>query len=97
MLLPKLSPILTSISKVASDKIVPPDQVLAWQRDRTGAMVDMELAKKYGWKIGDRITLDSPYFPVKPELTIRAIYKIDPPARTLYFSTKYLGGVGELV
>src|ERR1022692_165196 len=76
--------------KVASDKMVPPDQVVAWQRDRTGAMVDVELTKKYGWKIGDRITLDSPYFPVKPELTIRAIYKIDPPARSLYFSTKYL-------
>ena len=76
--------------KVASDKKVPPDQVVAWQRDRTGAMVDVELTKKYGWKIGDRITLDSPYFPVKPELTIRAIYQIDPPARSLYFSTKYL-------
>ena len=34
--------------KVASDKIVPPDQLLAWQRDRAGAMVDAELAKQYG-------------------------------------------------
>ena len=76
--------------KVASDKIIPPDQLLAWQRDRTGALVDVELAKKYGWKIGDRITLSSPYFPVAPELTIRAMYKIDPPARSLYFSSKYL-------
>jgi len=76
--------------KVAVDKIVPPDQVSAWQRDRTGAMVDIELAKKYGWKIGDRVTLQSPYFPVRPELTIRAIYQIDPPVRTLYFNAKYL-------
>jgi putative ABC transport system permease protein len=76
--------------KVASDKIVPADQLLAWQRDRTGALVDVELAKKYGWKIGDRITLESPYFPVHPELTIRAIYTIDPPVRSLIFSTKYL-------
>jgi putative ABC transport system permease protein len=76
--------------KVAADKIVPPDQLLAWQRDRAGALVDIELAKKYGWKIGDRITLDSPYFTVRPELTIRAIYKIDPPVRSLIFNTKYL-------
>src|ERR1700678_605989 len=76
--------------KVAADKIVPPDQLLAWQRDRTGALVDVELAKKYGWKIGDRVTLQSPYFPVQPELTIRAIYTIDPPTRSLIFSTKYL-------
>jgi len=45
--------------KVASDKITPPDQVKAWQQDRTGALVDVTLAKKYGWKIGDRIPLNS--------------------------------------
>jgi putative ABC transport system permease protein len=76
--------------KVASDKVIPADQLLAWQRDRTGALVDVELAKKYGWKIGDRITLQSPYFPVAPELTIRAMYTIGPPVRALYFNTKYL-------
>src|SRR6202522_2661779 len=76
--------------KVAPDKIVPPDQLLAWQRDRTGAMVDIELAKKFGWKIGDHLTLQSPYFPVHPEVTLRAIYTIDPPVRSLIFNTKYL-------
>jgi putative ABC transport system permease protein len=76
--------------KVAPDKIVAPDQLLAWQHDRTGAMVDIELAKKFGWKIGDHLVLESPYFPVHPEVTIRAIYTIDPPARALYFNTKYL-------
>jgi putative ABC transport system permease protein len=76
--------------KVAPDKIVPPDQLLAWQKDRTGALVDIELVKKFGWKIGDRLTLQSPYFPVHPEVTIRAIYTVDPPVRALYFNTKYL-------
>jgi putative ABC transport system permease protein len=76
--------------KVAVDKIVPPDQLLAWQRDRTGAMVDIELVKKFGWKIGDHLILQSPYFPVHPEVTIRAIYTVDPPVRALYFNTKYL-------
>jgi putative ABC transport system permease protein len=76
--------------KVASDKIVPPDQLEAWQRDRAGAMVDAELAKKYGWKIGDKVTLQGTIFPVNPELTIRAVYTIDPPNRALYFHAKYL-------
>jgi putative ABC transport system permease protein len=76
--------------KVASDKMVPADQVEAWQRDRAGAMVDTELAKKYGWKIGDKITLQGTIFPVNPELTIRAMYTIDPPNRALYFHAKYL-------
>jgi putative ABC transport system permease protein len=76
--------------KVATDKMVPPDQVVAWQRDRAGALVDVELAKKYGWKIGDRVTLQGTIFEVNPELTIRAIYTMDPPPKILYFHAKYL-------
>lgn len=76
--------------KVASDKIVPPDQLKDWQRDRAGAMVDITLAEKYHWKIGDKITLQGTIFPVNPELTIRAIYHRDPPQNALYFNTKYL-------
>lgn len=76
--------------KVAADKIVPADQAEAWVRDQAGAMVDVELAKKYGWKIGDHITLKGSIFPMDPELTIRAIYSRVPPQRTLYFHTKYL-------
>jgi len=76
--------------KVASDKIVPPDQLQAWQQDRAGALVDVTLAKKYGWKLGDRITLQGTIFEVNPELTIRAIYQRDPPQNALYFNAKYL-------
>jgi len=76
--------------KVASDKIVPPDQLKEWQRDRAGALVDITLAKKYGWKIGDHITLQANIFPVNLDLTIRAIYHRDPPQNSLYFNAKYL-------
>jgi putative ABC transport system permease protein len=76
--------------RVASDKIVPPDQLKAWQQDRAGALVDLTLAKKYGWKLGDRITLQGTIFEVNPELTIRAIYQRDPPQNALYFNAKYL-------
>jgi putative ABC transport system permease protein len=75
---------------VASDKVVPSDQVVAWQRDRAGALVDVTLAGKYGWKIGDKITLLGTIFPVNPELTIRGIYHRDPPQNALYFNAKYL-------
>jgi putative ABC transport system permease protein len=76
--------------KVASDKIVPPDELLAWQRDRAGALVDVTLAKKYGWKLGDRIHIQGTIFPVDLDLTIRAIYHRDPPQNALYFNAKYL-------
>ena len=76
--------------KVANDKITPPDQVKAWQQDRAGALVDVTLANKYGWKIGDKITLMGNIFPVDLNLTIRAIYHRDPPQNALYFNAKYL-------
>jgi putative ABC transport system permease protein len=76
--------------KVASDKLVPLDQLKAWQQDRAGALVDVTLAKKYGWKIGDHITLQGTIFPADLDLTIRAIYHRDPPQNALYFNAKYL-------
>lgn len=76
--------------KVASDKIVPPEQLKAWQQDRAGALVDVTLCEKYGWKIGDRIHLQANIFPTNLDLTIRAIYHRDPPQNALYFNAKYL-------
>ena len=76
--------------KVASDKIIPDDQLKDWQHDRAGCIVDVTLANKYGWKIGDRITLQRNLFPVDLNLTIRGIYHRDPPQNALYFDAKYL-------
>ena len=60
--------------KVYRDVNIPPDQVTAWQRDRQGVIVDDTLAKKYGWKLGDRIVLQGTIYPVNPELYIRGIF-----------------------
>ena len=76
--------------KVASDKIMPEDQLKAWQHDRAGAIVDVTLADKYHWKIGDRVTLQANIFPTNLDLTIRGIYHRDPPQNALYFNAKYL-------
>src|SRR5215472_6680593 len=76
--------------KVASDKIIPPDQVKAWQQDRAGCIVDVTLADKYGWKLGDHVHLQGTIFPLDLDLTIRGIYHRDPPQNALYFSSKYL-------
>jgi putative ABC transport system permease protein len=76
--------------EVAADKEVPADQIKAWRQDRTGCLVDLALADKHGWKLGDRIVLLGNIFPTNLELTIRAIYKIDPPNNSLYFNAKYL-------
>jgi len=78
------------IFKVMTDFKIPNDQLLAWQHDQAGAVVDSELAKKYGWKIGDRVNIKGTIFPVNLELTIRGIFTAPEPSITLYFNRKYL-------
>jgi putative ABC transport system permease protein len=50
----------------------------AWMQDRAGAVVGDALALRFGWKAGDRVTLDSSIFPTDAEhpwtFTIRGIY-----------------------
>lgn len=62
------------LETVWDDYSTPKDQLEAFKADRRGAIVGPELAKRYGWKIGDRVTLIGQIFPFNPELTIRGIY-----------------------
>jgi len=39
---------------------IPPDQLEALKATRTGAVVGHSLAQRYGWKLGERITVESP-------------------------------------
>jgi putative ABC transport system permease protein len=57
---------------------LPEEQKKAWFADRTGAIVGIDTARKYNWKIGDRVPLISPIYR-KPdgspwEFTIQGIY-----------------------
>ena len=36
---------------------VPADQKKAWLADRTGAIVGVDTARRFGWKVGDRVPL----------------------------------------
>jgi len=48
---------LPALMKVSSELYVPPEQLAAYQRTRTGIIVGKSLARKEGWKIGDRIPI----------------------------------------
>jgi putative ABC transport system permease protein len=57
---------------------LPEDQKKAWFADRTGAIVGIDTARKFNWKVGDRVPLISPIYR-KPdgsnwEFTIAGIY-----------------------
>jgi putative ABC transport system permease protein len=76
--------------KVYRDYEIPQDQVIAWQNDRAGAIVENALASQQGWKLGDRIVIQGKFFPVNLELNIRGIYKPPVPARGIWFNWKYV-------
>src|SRR6266536_69206 len=78
------------IFKVQTDFKIPDEQLAAWQHDQAGGVADSELAKKFGWKVGDRIVLKGTIFPMNLELTIRGIFTAPQPTMTVYFNRKYV-------
>jgi putative ABC transport system permease protein len=54
--------------------VLPPAEKAAFIRDRRGAVAGSNLARKYGWTIGDRITLKGTIFPGNWDLVLRGIY-----------------------
>lgn len=76
--------------KVYKDWEIPPDQLVAWQHDRAGAIVDHEIAQKFGWKLGQKIIVTGTIFPVNLELTIRGIFKAPQPTNSLYYNQTYV-------
>jgi putative ABC transport system permease protein len=76
--------------KVYRDIDIPAEQFTAWQRDRQGVIVDDTLAKKYAWKLGDRIVLQGTIYPINLELNIRGIFHSSPDNKSVYFNAKYV-------
>jgi putative ABC transport system permease protein len=60
---------------VYGDIDLPAAQREAFVRDRTGAIAGEKLAAKFGWRVGDRITLQGARFEFDPELTLQGIYR----------------------
>ena len=74
---------------VWDDYKVPKDQMEAFKADRTGAIVGSELMKRFGWNVGDRITLIGQIFPFNPELTIRGVAEHHFDKSSLFFHWDY--------
>jgi putative ABC transport system permease protein len=81
--------------KVYDDIYVAPDVLDTWQHDAQGALVGDVLAKKMGWKVGDRVSLVSGIYAVKPEweFKIDGIYEAKARSAdrsTFFFHYKYM-------
>ena len=51
-----------------------PAEVEAYKKDRTSALVARKLMERFGWKVGDRITILGTFFPFNLELVIWGTY-----------------------
>jgi putative ABC transport system permease protein len=59
---------------------IPPEQLRAFEADRTGAVVGRALAQRHGWKLGDTIPLQATIFPRGGsnawDFTLRGIFTV---------------------
>lgn len=67
-----------SFLRLYPEFIIPDEQKKAWLGDRTGALVGIDTANRFGWKVGDRVPLQGTIFR-RPdgapwEFTIDGIY-----------------------
>jgi putative ABC transport system permease protein len=73
---------------------IPPEQMKAWAADRQGAVIGVDLAKRFGWKIGDRVPLKGTIYRTKNggdswEFNIVGIYDGDPGVDKTGFFFRY--------
>ena len=80
---------------------VPEEQMAAFRKQRTGAIAGARLFERFGWKIGDRITLRGTNYPADLELVLVGKFNsVNPPDEAaLMFRWDYLdeaiGRAGE--
>jgi len=70
-----------------------PEEVAAWQADRQGAVVGVDLARRFNWKVGDRIPIQATIWQPKQgqvwEFNIVGLYDGDPGVDKTQFFFRY--------
>jgi putative ABC transport system permease protein len=82
-----------SFLEVYDEVVMPPDQRAKWLEDRRGALVGSQIATQFGWKVGDKVTLEGTIFPGEWEFTIDGIYsatKKSVDQSSFYFHWNYM-------
>jgi putative ABC transport system permease protein len=82
-----------SMLQIYDELGVPTEQKQAWFENRQGALVGDMLAKKMGWKVGDKVTLTGTIFPGEWQFQVSGIYtalrrSVD--RTTFFFHYEYL-------
>jgi len=79
--------------KIYPEFKIPADQVKAWLADRQGAIVGVDLAKRFGWKVGQKIPITGTIWQPKQgqtwEFNIAGIYDGDAAVDKTQFFFRY--------
>lgn len=76
--------------KIRTQLEMPEEQRQAFIHDRTACVVSEDIAKKLGFRVGERITLVGDIYPVTLELKIAGIFKDPDAIQSLFFNYDYL-------
>ena len=65
----------------------------AWRADRAGFIAGRVLAEKYGWEVGERITIKGDIFPLDLDLTLSGIFEqpdAESQEKQIFFHRRYM-------
>jgi putative ABC transport system permease protein len=84
------------------EMVIPEDQRRAFLSERTAALVGSGLMERFGWSLGQNVTLQGTIFPGDWDFTIRAVYVPDDPSfgdQLFFFHYDYLyeGVNGQII
>ena len=78
-----------TVFKVLAEAKIDPQQLDRFTKERAACVVGIKTLNRFGWKIGDRITLMGAMWPCNLELTIRGVYSGTVDETNLFFHHEY--------
>ncbi len=82
---------------VFTEAEISPQELQAFAAEKSACVVGIKTMERFGWKIGDRITLRGTIWGCDPELTIRGVYRKGIDETNLFFHHDYFDELmGEL-
>ena len=82
-----------SFLDVYDEVVVPPEHRANWIENRRGALVGAQLARQFGWKVGDKVILEGTIFPGQWEFIVEGIYSASRKSidqQSFYFHWNYM-------
>ncbi|MEJ2091541.1 MAG: ABC transporter permease, partial [Syntrophobacterales bacterium] len=71
---PQFAVYLSKYLEIHPEYVIPPNQKFKLLQDRRGCVAGRQLARRYGWRLGDAIVLKGTIFPGEYRFVLKAIY-----------------------